>query len=75
MHPFIDHYQTVITPEEDVRAHRDDRCVERRDGELRRLPGLEVDLSDYAGQQVEISISYVQDFAVSGLGVFLDDVT
>ena len=33
-----------------------------------------IDLSDYAGQEVEISISYVQDFAVSGLGVFLDDV-
>ena len=34
----------------------------------------DVDLSAYAGQQVEISISYVQDFAVDGLGVFLDDV-
>ena len=34
-----------------------------------------IDLSDYAGEQVEISISYVQDFAVDGLGVFLDDVT
>ena len=32
-----------------------------------------IDLSDYAGEQVEISISYVQDFAFSGLGVFVDD--
>ena len=31
-------------------------------------------MSQYAGDQVEVSISYVQDFAVDGLGVFLDDV-
>ena len=34
----------------------------------------EIDLSAYAGKQVEVSITYVQDFAVSGLGVFLDRV-
>ena len=34
-----------------------------------------VDLSAYAGKQVELSISYVSDFAVQGLGVFLDDLT
>lgn len=32
-----------------------------------------VDLSAYAGKQVEISISYVSDWASQGLGVFLDD--
>jgi hypothetical protein len=34
-----------------------------------------IDLSDYAGGQVEISISYASDWAVQGLGVFIDDVT
>lgn len=32
-----------------------------------------VDLSAYAGKQVEVSISYVSDWATQGLGVFLDD--
>ncbi len=34
-----------------------------------------VDLSAYAGQQVEVSISYSSDAGVQGLGVFVDDVT
>ena len=34
-----------------------------------------VDLSGYAGKQVEVSISYVSDWATQGLGVFLDDTT
>jgi hypothetical protein len=32
-----------------------------------------IDLSRYAGKQVEISISYVSDWSVQGLGVFVDD--
>lgn len=32
-----------------------------------------VDLSRYAGQQVEVSVAYVSDWAVQGLGVFVDD--
>ena len=34
-----------------------------------------VDLSGYAGTQVEVSISYVSDWGTQGIGVFLDDVT
>ena len=34
-----------------------------------------VDLSAYAGQQVELSISYVSDWGTQGIGVFLDDVS
>ena len=33
-----------------------------------------IDLSAYAGQQVEVSIVYVTDPATQGLGVFLDQV-
>jgi Zinc carboxypeptidase/Immune inhibitor A peptidase M6 len=34
-----------------------------------------VDLSAYAGRQVEVSITYTSDWATQGTGVFLDDVT
>jgi Zinc carboxypeptidase len=34
-----------------------------------------IDLSAYAGGNVEISISYASDWATQGLGVFLDDIT
>ncbi|HEX4687988.1 MAG TPA: M14 family zinc carboxypeptidase [Nocardioides sp.] len=34
-----------------------------------------IDLSPYAGQNVEISIAYASDWATQGLGVFLDDIT
>ena len=34
----------------------------------------EIDLSAFAGKQVEISLSYASDWAVQGLGNFLDDV-
>jgi hypothetical protein len=33
-----------------------------------------VDLSAYAGQEVEVSISYVTDPAAAGIGVFVDEV-
>ncbi len=34
-----------------------------------------IDLDAYNGQTVEISISYASDWAVQGLGVFIDDIT
>jgi hypothetical protein len=34
---------------------------------------IAVDLSAYAGQQVEVSISYVTDVFFGGTGVFVDD--
>jgi hypothetical protein len=34
---------------------------------------VDVDLSAYAGQQVDVSISYVTDPATGGIGVFVDD--
>ena len=33
----------------------------------------EIDLSDFAGSQVEVSIAYATDPFVQGLGVFVDD--
>jgi hypothetical protein len=34
-----------------------------------------IDLSAYAGESVEISIAYASDWAVQGIGVFIDDIT
>jgi hypothetical protein len=34
-----------------------------------------IDLSAYAGESVEISIAYASDWAVQGVGVFVDDIT
>jgi hypothetical protein len=34
-----------------------------------------INLADYAGKTVEISIAYVSDWSVQNLGVFIDDVT
>jgi Zinc carboxypeptidase len=34
-----------------------------------------IDLSAYAGETVEISIAYASDWAVQGIGVFVDDIT
>ena len=33
-----------------------------------------VNLSAYAGKQVEVSIAYVSDWSVQGLGTFVDDI-
>ncbi|HSJ95290.1 MAG TPA: hypothetical protein VK896_14755, partial [Gaiellaceae bacterium] len=34
----------------------------------------QVNLAAYAGQQIEVSITYATDWATQGLGVFVDDV-
>ncbi|WP_116952179.1 M14 family metallopeptidase [Jiangella endophytica] len=74
LHPRLDHYQTVVD---------DTTCLPTgTTGEWNAASGnsggwqeWEVDLSAYAGGDVEVSISYASDWAVQGLGVFLDDIT
>jgi hypothetical protein len=73
VHPFLEHYQTF---------NEDGTCSPTgTTGEWNaatgRSPGWEeweIDLSDYNGEQVEVSISYVSDFEVQGLGAFVDQV-
>jgi hypothetical protein len=77
LHPFLNHYQT---------HNADETCsptgnVGSPPGEWNAATGRSggweewnVDLSDYAGQQVEVSISYVSDWGFQGIGVFLDQV-
>ena len=73
LHPWLDRYQT----------DQGDTCLSSgTTGEWNASSGASagseewvIDLSAYAGQQVELSISYVSDWGFQGLGVFLDDVT
>jgi hypothetical protein len=73
LHPQIDHYQTQVGT--------DDCTPTGSTGDWNAASGRsagweewKVDLSAYAGGQVELSISYASDWAVQGLGVFVDDV-
>jgi hypothetical protein len=75
IHPFLAHYQTFngtgaacdptgTTGEWNAATGRSNGWQE-----------WSVDLSDYVGSQVEISISYASDWGAQGIGVWLDDVT
>jgi hypothetical protein len=76
VHPFMAHYQTNPDPA------RSDDCTgtgttgswNAATGNSRGYQDWEVDLSQYAGSQVEVSITYVQDLYISALGAFVDDV-
>lgn len=69
IHPFLTHYQSA------------DCSPTGSTGEWNAASGSsggwqewEVDLSDFAGEQVEVSISYTSDWAIQGLGAFVDDI-
>jgi Zinc carboxypeptidase/Immune inhibitor A peptidase M6 len=72
LHPFLAHYQTFVS---------DTACSptgttgswNAASGSSGGWQQWSVDLTAYAGKQVEVSIAYVSDWATQGLGVFLDD--
>jgi hypothetical protein len=73
LHPHLEHYQTL---------NADGTCTpEGTSGEWHAASGnsngwqqWSIDLSEYAGQTVEISIASVTDWGTHNLGVFIDDV-
>jgi hypothetical protein len=72
LHPFLAHYQTWdgvsnCTPTGTTGSWN------AASGNSGGWQQWSVDLSGYAGQQVEVSIAYVSDWSVQGLGVFIDD--
>jgi hypothetical protein len=74
LHPFLDHYQTqdgtsACTP------HGTSGDWFAASGNSGGWQEWKVDLARFAGQQVEISISYASDWATQGLGAFVDDIT
>jgi hypothetical protein len=79
IHPFLDHYQS--NPVQDGGANGGDCTGTGSTGSWNAATGnsggfrdWKIDLSAYAGKTVEVSITYAQDFAADGLGVFLDDL-
>ena len=74
LHPHLDHYQTL---------NADDTCSPTgSSGEWNAASGnsggwqeWSVDLSEWSGETVEISIAYASDWATQNLGAFVDDVT
>jgi murein tripeptide amidase MpaA len=74
LHPQLDSYQTIID---------DENCSPTGStGEWNAASGSSggweewsIDLSEFAGDTVTVSISYISDWATQGLGVFVDDVT
>jgi hypothetical protein len=74
LHPWLAHYQTF---------DGEGACTPTgTSGEWNAASGRSagweqwsIDLSRYAGKQVEISISYASDWSVQGLGAFVDDTT
>jgi bacillopeptidase F (M6 metalloprotease family) len=79
LHPFLAHYQTNTNKSQDP---EDADCTNTgttgawnaATGNSGGFTDWKVDLSAYKGKQVEIAITYAQDFASAGLGVFLDQV-
>jgi hypothetical protein len=73
IHPFLEHYQTL---------NADGSCSPTgTSGSWNAATGASggwqqwsIDLSAYEGKQVEVSISYVSDWATQGLGDFVDDI-
>jgi hypothetical protein len=84
LHPFLTHYQTNTNKSEDA-----DEADCTPVGTTGTPPGhwfgatgnsggfqdWDFDLSAFAGRDIEVSISYIQDFASAGLGVFVDDTS
>jgi hypothetical protein len=73
LHPFLDHYQT-LNPDNTCSPTGTTGTWNAESGNSGGWVQWSVDLSAYAGKQVEVSIAYVSDWSVQGLGVFVDDI-
>ncbi|MBP2703252.1 immune inhibitor A [Microbispora sp. RL4-1S] len=72
LHPFTAHYQTYdgatsCTPTGTTGAWN------AASGSSKGWQQWSIDLTPYAGKQVEVSVSYISDWGTQGLGVWLDD--
>jgi hypothetical protein len=73
LHPHLDHYQTQTGPSacEPTGTTGEWNAASGNSGGWQQWT---VDLGGFAGQQVEVSVSYASDWASQGLGVFVDDI-
>ena len=72
IHPFMDHYQTIVGA--DCVPHGTSGDWWAVSGTSGNWQQWHVDLSSFANKTIEVSISYVSDWATQGLGVFVDDI-
>ncbi len=70
IHPFVEHYQGA-----DCSPTGTTGAWNAASGNSSGWGEWNVDLTPYAGKQVEVSISYLTDWATQGLGVFVDDTS
>jgi len=75
LHPFLDHYQTLNEVNNTCTPIGTTGTWNAASGNSSGWQQWSIDLSVYAGKQVEVSIAYASDWAVQGLGVFVDDTT
>ncbi|MEU0878593.1 M14 family zinc carboxypeptidase [Lentzea sp. NPDC005914] len=73
LHPQLDHYQT-LNPDGTCSPTGTTGSWNAASGGSGGWQQWNVDLTAYAGSQVEVSIAYASDWATQGLGVFVDDV-
>jgi hypothetical protein len=71
LHPFLEHYQNPASCEPTGTSGQWHAATGNSNG----WQEWSVDLSQYAGQQVEVSIAYASDWGTQGLGAFVDDAT
>ena len=69
-HPFLSHYITQGRP---CTATGSSGSWNRMTTTSNGWQQVSFDLSDYAGQQVEVSIAYVTDQSAGGVGAYVDD--
>jgi hypothetical protein len=70
LHPFLNHY---LTPGNPCGTTGTTGAWNSFTGESGGWVDARFDLSAYAGQQVDVKVSYVTDPASGGIGVFVDD--
>ena len=70
LHPFLAHYQHPDTCEPTGTSGTWHAATGKSGGQQE----WSVDLSQFAGEQVEVSIAYASDWGTQGLGVFVDDL-
>src|SRR5262245_44933141 len=75
LHPQLAHYQTFDGVNSCTSTGTNDGAWNAASGNSGGWEQWSIDLSDYANQNVEISIAYASDWATQGIGVFIDDVT
>ncbi|MEU7530905.1 M14 family zinc carboxypeptidase [Saccharothrix sp. NPDC042600] len=73
LHPQLDHYQT-LNPDGTCSPTGSTGEWHAASGNSGGWQQWRIDLAGHAGTQVEVSIAYVSDWSVQGLGVFVDDI-